>query len=197
MSGLTIIVGLVLLVATFSGWRSGLVKRILELGGLAVAVILAARYGTTVGLAIAGATDIPAPVAGGMGWLSVIALGFIVSRFLAWAVSKVINMTILGWVDRTGGALFGLGVGTLIMSVLLVLASSVPDNNEMRRQIKDEPLPRLVHGVAPALWKTVNGRDHDLDRLWDDARETARDLGEDAAEAAGRAAAGLQDSEGQ
>jgi len=190
-------IGIVLAAAAFGGWRAGIVKRLLELVGTIVAVVLAARYGTSVGLLIAGATDLPAPVAGAAGWIAIIALGYILSRFLAWVVSRIIGQTILGGIDRAGGAVFGLGVGVLVVSVLLVLASAVPNNDDLRREIQDQPLSRLVHSVAPALWQAVNGEDHDLDRLWDDLRDSAQDHGKEAVEAAARAAAELRDDEGR
>lgn len=191
MPWLTLAVLLVLAVTAVAGWRAGLIKRVLELAGLALAVILAARYGTDAGLAVEEATGMPRAVAGVAGWLVIIGAGFLVAKLVAWGVSKVIGMTILGWVDRSGGAVFGLGVGVLILSVLLVLASAVPGNDALRAMVQEQPLPRLVRAAAPALWRAVNGEDHDLDRLYQDVRDSAGDLGRDAA----AKAAGLRDGD--
>jgi len=183
---LTAAVALVLLVTAAAGWRAGLIKRVLELAGLCVAVLLASRFGNDAGLAVAEATNLPRTASLVAGWLVVVGVGFLVAKLVAWAVSKAVGATILGWVDRTGGALFGLGVGAVILSVLLVLGAAVPGNDRLRDMLDDEPLPGFVRGVAPALWSFVNGEDKELERLLRDGAESAGELGRDAASAAGR-----------
>lgn len=192
MGWLTPTLAAVLLVTAIAGWRAGLIKRVLELAGLSAAVMLASHFGSDAGLALEEATGMPRTMAVAAGWLVVIAVGFLVAKLLAWGVSKVVGLTILGWVDRTGGALFGLGVGALICSVLLVLAAAAPGNDALRDAIEGEPLPRTVRGVAPALWGLVNGDDGKLERLMEDARDSAGELGRDAASKA----AGIRDGDG-
>lgn len=190
MSWLTGAAALVLLVTAVAGWRAGLIKRVLELAGLCLAVMLASRFGNDAGLAVEEAAGLPRTAALVAGWLVVIGVGFLIAKLTAWAVSKAVNATILGWVDRTGGAVFGLGMGALLLSVLLVLGAAVPGNDDLRGRIDDEPLPRFLHGVAPALWAVVNGEDKELERLLREARDTAGELGRDAVEAAAGARGG-------
>lgn len=198
MTWLTMGVALLLLVSAAGGWRSGLVRRVVELAGLVAAVLAAGRWGGSVGALIGSATDLPDRVAAPIGWVAVMIVGIVVARILAWGASRVVRLTMLGWLDRVGGGVLGLATGAIIASVLLTAAAHLPDDGEMKTRIEDEALPRLVSKAAPALWSLAVGDDDDLERLWDDTRESAgdaaRDLGEKVSETASEAASDARDA---
>ena len=191
MSWLTMTVAGVLLFAGAMGWRAGLIRRVLELVGVTVAIMVAAEWGAPVGGWLDASTGLPPRIATPAGWILVVVLGIVVTRLVAWGVAKLIRLTVLGWLDKVGGALFGMLAGVLVSSVLLIIAANLPPNEDLRAMIRDEPLPRLIHGAAPALWTVVAGEDRDPADYWRDARDAAsdaaRDLGRDAADAAVKA----------
>jgi len=191
MSWLTMTVAGVLLISAALGWRAGLIRRVLELAGVAVSIMAASHWGAPTGVWLEAATGLPATVAVPAGWIVVVVLGIVIARLVAWGVAKLVRLTILGWLDKAGGAVFGTLAGGLIASLLLILAANLPPNEDLRSMIRDEPLPRLVHGAAPAMWNLVAGKDSQPSDLWREAREaageTVKELGREVGEATAEA----------
>ncbi len=42
------------------------------------------------------------------------------TAFIASMINKILRLLLLGWIDRIGGALFGLSIGSLISATLLI-----------------------------------------------------------------------------
>lgn len=120
MDWLDIIIIVVLVITTLIGFKRGLIKTVLPLVGIILGVFLAGHF------------------CGSMaGWLSpwlqspnqsrivAFAVIFILVTVVALALSSLMNrllrLMLLGWVDKLGGAVFGLAVGGLIPTMFLAL----------------------------------------------------------------------------
>jgi membrane protein required for colicin V production len=119
MNWLDAVIILALAVATFLGFRTGVIKAALSLAGLIVGIILAGRYYVPLSehLSIIP-SDSAARVAAFI--IILIAVGLLaalLAQLLKWVTSAIM----LGWVDRLGGAIFGLLMGALFYSVLLAV----------------------------------------------------------------------------
>lgn len=119
MNWLDIAILVVLVIATFTGLKTGIIKAVLSLAGLIFGVILAGRF--YVPLA-ANLTFIPQEnvakiVAFVLILVGVMVIAGILASFLKWAVSIVM----LGWVNRLGGAAFGLLMGATFCGALLAI----------------------------------------------------------------------------
>jgi len=117
MNWLDIVVIVVLAIATFSCLRVGIIKAALSLAGLILGVILAGRYyvplsGQLSFISSAGVAKIVA--------FAIILVGImIIAAILAALLKWVTSIMMLGWVNRVGGAVFGLVLGTIFCSALL------------------------------------------------------------------------------
>ena len=119
MSWLDIVILVAIAVAAFLGLRMGLIKAVLILVGIIVGVVLAGHFAGPLGQRL---TFIPGEgVAKGVAFaiilIGVLIIAAVVARLLTWAAKVVM----LGWVNRLGGAVFGLLLGALFCSALLAM----------------------------------------------------------------------------
>ncbi len=192
MHWLTIATLALLLVFAIAGWRAGLIRRVLEFVGMVASVLLASRFGFLAADWLQDLTGLEDRLARPLGWLLVFIVLLIVTRVLAWLLAKALRVSVLGWVDRWGGALLGVLIGVLVCSVLLMLVCRVTGDDDLAEQVRSDPVTRVVHSAAPALYALVARGDHeDLERLWQRAREGIDELPDP-----GEAASSLRDAVG-
>jgi len=95
---------------------------------------------------------------------------------LASLVSKLIRLTILGWLDRGGGAVVGMALGTLVASVLLLALSAVPGGNKIHASYDASPLGRFILYAAPSVYEQVRRMaGSDVDAVWDRTLDAIQD----------------------
>ncbi len=117
MSWLDIVLTVILIVAIAGGLKIGLIKAALSLAGLIVGVILAGRFYVPLSELLsfipqAGAAKV---VAFAIILVGIMVIASVAALFLKWVAS----VTMLGWVNRLGGAIFGLLLGAIFCSALL------------------------------------------------------------------------------
>ena len=180
-----------ILLLGFLGYREGVLKRLLEIVGVFATVILTARFAAAVHPWImerTGADESPALL---ITWAVLFFGGLILSRMIATLVSKLIRLTILGWLDRWGGALMGAVLGTIIASVVVILLCQAPGGNKLQSTYLEQPLGRFIYYAAPNLYiqarQLFGGKTEEVwSRVMDAAKDQAGDAAEMAKEAAGR-----------
>ncbi len=129
MSWLVDIILLVLLaIAAFLGLRIGIIKAALSLAGLIVGVILAGRYYLTLAqhLDFIPGDGVAEVIAFIIILLAVVIIAMVLALLLKWATSAIM----LGWVDRIGGAIFGLLWGAILCGALLAMWLKYVDATE-------------------------------------------------------------------
>jgi membrane protein required for colicin V production len=119
MNWLDIVILVIIAIATFLGLWMGLIKAVLVLAGIIVGVILAGRYYLPFSqqLSFIPGEGTAKVVAFAIILIGVMLIAILLAVFLKWAASLVM----LGWVNRLGGALFGLLLGALFCSALLAI----------------------------------------------------------------------------
>jgi membrane protein required for colicin V production len=106
MSWLDIVLIIILAVSTLFGLKTGLIKTVLSLAGMIIGVILAGHYYVALSerLTFISSEGIAKVVAFAIILIGIMIIASVIARFLKWATSLVL----LGWVNRLGGAAFGL-----------------------------------------------------------------------------------------
>jgi len=119
MSWLDIVIMVVVAIATFWGLRIGIIKAVLSLAGLIVGVILAGRFYVPLSqqLTFIPQVGIAKIVAFAIILVGVMVIAGVLAGLLKWAAS----IMMLGWVNRAGGAVLGLVLGTILCSALLAI----------------------------------------------------------------------------
>jgi len=119
MNLLDIVILVVIASSIFLGLRIGIIKAALSLAGVIVGVILAGRYYVSLAeqLTFISQEDVAEGVAFAIILIVVMVIAGILATFLKWAASAVM----LGWVNRLGGAVFGLVLGAILCGALLAI----------------------------------------------------------------------------
>ncbi len=158
------------------GFKDGVIKRIFEIGGVFVSLILTARFATAVEPWVADKTGLSEGTALLVTWAALFFAGLLLSRLLASMASKLVRLTVLGWLDRWGGALVGMALGTLVASVILVAASSVPGGVKIQSAYDQSALGRFIFYSAPSVYEQVRKlAGSDVDAIWDRSLDQARE----------------------
>ena len=107
----------VLIISAIFGLRTGIIKAVLSLAGLILGVILAGRYYVPLSeqLAFIHQAGVAKIVAFAIILIGVMVIAGVLASLLKWAASVIL----LGWVNRLGGAIFGLLLGAMICAALL------------------------------------------------------------------------------
>ena len=158
------------------GFKDGVIKRILEIGGVFVSLVLTARFATAAEPWVADKTGLSEGTALLVTWAALFFAGLLLSRLLANMVSKLVRLMVLGWLDRWGGALVGMALGTLVASVVLVAASSVPGGVKIQSAYDQSALGRSIFYAAPSVYEQVRKlAGSDVDAIWDRSLDKARE----------------------
>jgi len=117
MNWLDIVIVIAVAISTFLGLRMGIIKAVLSLAGVIVGVILAGRFYVPLSeqLAFIPGEKVAEIVAFAIILIGVMVIAAVLASLLKWAASVVM----LGWVNRLGGAAFGLVLGAIFCAALL------------------------------------------------------------------------------
>jgi len=119
MNWLDIVIIVVIGVSAFLGLKAGLIKAVLVLAGLIVGVFLAGRYYVPLSEKLA---FIPQDNAAKIvAFLIILVVVMIIARLLASLLGKLASIVMLGWINRIGGAIFGLVLGAFLCGALLAI----------------------------------------------------------------------------
>ena len=114
-------IGIIVAVAvpTVIGLRTGIIKMVLSLAGIIVGVILAGRYSVPLANQLSFITNegVAKIVAFAIILIGVMIIAAVLASLFKWAASVVM----LGWVNRLGGAVFGLVLGAIFCGALLAI----------------------------------------------------------------------------
>ncbi|MBA7698408.1 hypothetical protein ES703_107085 [subsurface metagenome] len=119
MNWLDIVIIIAMVIITWLGLRVGIIKAVLFLGGLVVGIILAGHYYASFSeqLPFISQTDVARIVA-----FAIILVGvMVICGIAAYLLKQAASVAMLGWVNRLGGAAFGLALGAISCSALLAI----------------------------------------------------------------------------
>jgi len=119
MNWLDIVIIVALVISTFLGLRTGIIKAVLSLAGLIVGVILAGHYYVLLAeqLSFIAQSGVAEVVAFAIILIGVMLIAVVLARLLKWVASVMM----LSWVNKLGGAFFGLALGAIFCGALLAI----------------------------------------------------------------------------
>jgi len=119
LSWLDIVIIIILALSALGGLRKGLIQMVFTLAGVSLGIFLAGRfYETAAGwLTFITNTDLANVVAFILILLVVLVVCLIIAHFLA----KLANITLMGVINRLGGALFGIFLASIIIAAILAI----------------------------------------------------------------------------
>ncbi len=119
MNWLDLVVLVIIAISIFIGLKIGIIKAFLSLAGLVIGTFLAGLYYLPLSerLVFIPQPTIAKGVAFGIILIGVMIIASVVAAFL----TSVVSAVMLGWVNRLGGAIFGLVLGAILCSALLAI----------------------------------------------------------------------------
>ena len=158
------------------GFRDGVVKRILEIAGVLVSLILTARFASAVQPTVMEKSGMEEGASLLLTWAVLFFVGLVLSRLLARLISKALHLTVLGWLDRWGGALVGMALGTLVVSVVLVAATQVPGAASIQSAYDKTKVGQFIYYAAPEFYVQVRKLGGgDVEEIWNRVMDQAQD----------------------
>ena len=119
MNWLDIVIGLVLVVSILLGLATGLVGMLISLAGLILGIFLAGKYYQALaGRLIFIPSDTAARI---VAYVVILVVVIIVAAIVAGLVSRLVSAISLGWLDRLGGAVFGLVETAIFIGAILAI----------------------------------------------------------------------------
>ena len=146
MNWLDIALLVIIAFSTFTGLKTGIIKSVLSLAGLIVGIILAGRYYT----ALAGnLTFIPQETLAKIAAFLIILVGImVIANVIASLLKFAVSVVMLGWVNRLGGAAFGLVMGATFCGALLAVWGKYLGIGDT---ISDSALARVLLDYFPVV----------------------------------------------
>ena len=119
MNWLDLVILVLIAIPTLIGLKIGIIKAVLSLAGVIVGVILAGRFYVALAeqLTFIPQESLAKIVAFAIIFFVVMIIAGVLASVLKWLASIVM----LGWVNRLGGAVFGLVLGAIFCSTLLAI----------------------------------------------------------------------------
>jgi uncharacterized membrane protein required for colicin V production len=194
-----LLIAAAIIVALFAlvGLREGVIRRLVEIVGALLTIVLTARFAARLTPAVTEATGWDEGPTLITAWVALIIVGLLLSRLLAIALSKAFRLTVMAWVDRLGGLVCGALFGLLVASVFVNVVAAVA-GNDLSASLRGKPAGRFMLEAAPSIAhqaRLLAGENfaelyervrRDADKHLEEAGEEAKERAEEAAEAAGR-----------
>jgi len=155
MNWLDFVIIVAVAIPTFIGLKIGLIKAVLSLAGLIVGVILAGLFYVPLSEQL---TFIPQATVAKVVAFAIILIGvMIIAGVLAMVLKWITSVIMLGWVNRIGGAVFGLMLGAILCGAVLALwikffgAGEVITNSSLAAILSRFPVLSLLPGEFDSI----------------------------------------------
>ena len=138
----------------FKGLRKGLILEVFKLIGMFGGFLMAAKFfsgGTGV---IIKQFGVGPNVAAGLSFILIFVAVAATARFIAVAIKKLMEFSMLGWVDRGGGALFGALKASFVISSVLLAISFIPGDFSSNLEKKSKFYTQMK-GIAPMVYDWI------------------------------------------
>lgn len=126
LNWIDILIAIFLAVAMVQGIRTGLIRSIFTIAGLAAGLGAASAYYVEVSSLILGYLNLPAFLADAASFILIFSITTLSVHFLGSLLFLVIRITPLRLIDKLGGGGAGLVIGLAVMGVVLILLISFP-----------------------------------------------------------------------
>ena len=119
MHWLDIVIVLVVVIPVFIGLRQGIIKAALSLVGLIVGIMLASNFYEPLAKVLGFIPN--QDIANIVAFILILAVAMVIATLLAHLLKFLASVTMLGWIDHAGGAIFGFLIGAIFCSALLAV----------------------------------------------------------------------------
>ncbi len=157
MEILWILAGVLVVGSLISGLRHGVVRRVVELVGLVAIFLFASSMAAWLRPWVGERIDWDERVVFLASWGAVLVGGLVGVRLLAIALQRIVRISVVGWLDRLGGAVLGALFGAVLASCLFVAATALPIEGSIHDRMREDPYSSFLLHLAPDLYDALRG----------------------------------------
>jgi len=146
MNWLDIVIIAIILLFGIAGLWKGAIRAAFSIAGLIAGIALAGHhYQALAGMLFPSGAIWPGIAA----YIIILVATLLIASVIGWLVARLIHVTMLGWVDRVVGFVFGVAVGGMLCAAALAIVSKyLPEMTEI---ISHSAMARLLIEQIPLL----------------------------------------------
>ena len=147
-----IVLGVILLFFMISGFKSGFVKKIFGLVGLALALILATKFSADLSELVFQSMGLEGKIGFAISFISIVILVIILQAVI---YKSLVHELVENTWNRIGGILLGFIEGGIVLSIALILLSvyfQLPNTESKANSILYKP----IKNFAPLVYDSIN-----------------------------------------
>jgi len=137
------------------GLFKGFLNQVFGLLGLILALIFATKFMSNMAELVDKFLNIPPALTTLLGYLIIFVGTIFAFQLLNHVLQKVVKVSFLSWVDKTGGGVLGFVKGGVIISLLLLLISIIPFSGSMIPGAKESTFYDPAKNFAPKVFNFV------------------------------------------
>lgn len=153
-----IITGTVLVIFFLWGIRRGLIRQVCEVVGLVAAFVGSFYLSHQFSTYLQGKFDFSGRIAFIIAAIAIFVGVVIAFHFIGVSLQKLFKLTMLGSFDRVLGGIVGVFKGIILMSLVFVIFMSMPFQEELQKEIEDDPFTGAIYPVLPVLFDIIVSR---------------------------------------
>jgi membrane protein required for colicin V production len=149
MNWLDIVIVLIIAFFVTTAFTAGLIRELVTLASAVVGIVVAGLFHDDLARDVLVFID-DKTAANAIGFLVLLGAVYLAGQLIAIMLKQVAAMLLLGWLDRLGGAVFGLLKGLIVVEVLLILFVTYPQLG-LDGAIEDSALASVFLDASSAL----------------------------------------------
>jgi membrane protein required for colicin V production len=157
--------------AIIKGYQKGLIIALFSIISLMVGLAAAIKLSSLAASMLKNSVNISSKWLPVVSFIVVFLLALLLVRFLATALEKMIELAMLGWLNRLGGIILYVVLYTLILSIVLFYSEKIDlINNETITASKTHPYiqpwgPWAINGIGKVI-PVFNNMFHELEEFF-------------------------------
>ena len=152
MNWLDIVFIVIILLFGMMGLWKGAISAVFSIAGLVGGIALAGRYYQTLAIIVSPSGAIWSGIAA---YVIILVATLIVASIMGWLIARLVHITMLGWVDRVVGFVFGACVGGMLCGAVLAITSKYLPGAE--QAISHSAMAKLLMEQIPLLLALLPG----------------------------------------
>ena len=159
----------ILIVVTVAGfvlaaYASGLIREVVTLVAAILGIVIAGQLYDDLATDVLVFMD-DENAAEAISFLILVGAVYLFGQIVAFMLSKMASLLMLGWADKIGGAAFGFMKGLLVVQVLLIIFAAYPSLSLDDDIAGSELAPYFLEDVDILLWVLPDNFDNRIDQF--------------------------------
>jgi membrane protein required for colicin V production len=163
----------------YKGVSNGLVMGVFSIVGLVTAFIVATKMSKPASEFIKRYITLTPLIETILAFVVVFFGIILIFKIAGFIMKKIVEVSLLGWLDKVGGGVFGLIKGGFILSLFLILMSFMPFEKEFEKRASNGYLYIHVRTFAPKVFDALKTFIPNTDTFYNEILNTFKNIQKD------------------